>query len=260
MNPIIDIKNLSFVIEGKFILKSISFQIKAGDYVSIIGPNGAGKSTLLKCLMRINSSWTGDIFLNGQSLLRFSQRELAKKISYVPQTDGRLFPFTVEEFVFLGRYPYLNPFSTILPTDREAVNAALELTQTTGLAHRYLDTLSGGERQTVLIAAALAQGAPIILLDEPTTFLDPRHEVDIFRLLKKINQEYQRTIITITHNINQAALQGQRVLIFKAGQIIFDGKSAEIMNNQILQQVYEKSFLFTQHPETNQLITVPEVN
>jgi iron complex transport system ATP-binding protein len=136
----------------------------------------------------------------------------------------------------------------------------MELTQTTLLAHRRLDTLSGGERQTVLIAAALAQGAPILLLDEPTTFLDPRHEVDIFRLLRKINQEYRRSIITVTHNINQAALQGQRVIILKAGQIIFDGKSTAIMNNQILQQAYEKSFLFTNHPVTNQLITVPEVN
>ncbi|MBN2091073.1 ABC transporter ATP-binding protein [candidate division KSB1 bacterium] len=260
MNPIIEIKNLSFHIEGRAILDSVSFQIQSGDYISIIGPNGAGKSTLLKCLMRINTSWNGDIILNGQPLSRFSQRELAKKISYVPQTDGRLFPFTVEEFVLLGRYPYLSPFTTISPANREAVHAALELTQTTELGQRRLDTLSGGERQTVLIAAALAQGAPILLLDEPTTFLDPRHEIDIFRLLKKINQQYHRTIITVTHNINQAALQGQRVLILKAGQILFDGKSTEIMNNQILQQAYQKSFLFTHHPETNQLITVPEVN
>ncbi len=260
MNPIIAIKNLSYKIEGKTILDSISFEINSGDYISIIGPNGAGKSTLLKCLMRINTSWTGEFFLDGLSLSRFSQRELAKKISYVPQTDGRLFPFTVEEFVLLGRYPYLSPFTTISPPDREAVHAALELTQTTELGQRRLDTLSGGERQTVLIAAALAQGAPILLLDEPTTFLDPRHEIDIFRLLKKINQKYQRTIITVTHNINQAALQGQRVIILKAGQVLFDGKSAQIMDNQILQQAYQKSFLFTHHPETKQLITVPEVN
>ncbi len=260
MKPIIEIQNLSFTIAGKAILQSITFQINSGDYISIIGPNGAGKSTLLKCLMRINTTWTGEIFLDGLSLSHISQRELAKKMSYVPQTDGRLFPFTVEAFVLLGRYPYLSPFTTISPADREAVNTALELTQTKALAHRHFDTLSGGERQTVLIAAALAQGAPIVLLDEPTTFLDPRHEIDIFRLLKKINQEYQRTIIAVTHNINQAALQGKRVIILKAGQVLFDGKSTEIMDNRILQPAYQKSFLFTRHPETHQLITVPEVN
>lgn len=260
MEPIIDVKNLSFTINDKPILNSVSIQIHSGDYLSIIGPNGAGKSTLLKCLMRINTSWTGDIIINGQSVSRLTQRELAKKISYVPQTDGRSFHLTVQEFVLLGRYPYLSPFTSISAADWEAVHGALELTRSTPLAQRFMDTLSGGERQTVLIAAALAQGAPILLLDEPTTFLDPRHEADIFRLLKKINQEHHRTIIAVTHNINQAALQGQRVMILKAGQILFDGKSSEIMNNQILQQAYQKSFLFTHHPETNQLITVPEVN
>ena len=185
-NNLIEINNFSFAIGSKNILDSISLIVHEKEYLSIIGPNGAGKTTLLKCLMRIYSGGQGTITLKGVPLIEYSQKELARLISYVPQNDGRSLPFTVEEFVMMGRYPYLSPFTSLSKEDKKAVREALELTETVNLMDRHLGTLSGGELQTVYIAAALAQGASILLLDEPVTFLDPKHQDDILMILKKI--------------------------------------------------------------------------
>jgi len=259
ITPMIQIKNLPLKIDEKPILNSISFDIFTSDYISIIGPNGAGKTSLLKCLMKIYPFPPGSIFLNSKPLETYSQKELAKYISYVPQSDGRFFPFSVEEFVMMGRYPHLSPFTSYTRTDRQAVFDALELTHASHLAHRQINTLSGGERQTVFIAAALAQGAEILLLDEPTTFLDPRHEDEICRILQHINRKIGKTIITVTHNINHAALYSDRVVILKHGEILYNGKAHEIMTNKILEKAYNKSFLFTRHPVSQDTIIVPEV-
>ena len=163
--PVIQINNLSLDISNKRILENVTFDIYEKDYLSIIGPNGAGKTSLLKCLMRIYSYSEGNIFFRGASIKNFSQRNLAKQISYVPQSDGRSLPFTVEEFVMMGRYPHLSPFTSFSAKDKKAVKEALELTDTIQMSDRVLTTLSGGERQTVFIAAALAEGADILLLD-----------------------------------------------------------------------------------------------
>jgi len=257
-NPIIEINNLSFTISKKTILESVSLQIYDGDYLSIIGPNGAGKTSLLKCLMRIYSGSDGAIKFMGKPVENFSQKNLSKLISYVPQSDGRIFPFTVEEFVMMGRYPYLSPFTSFSADDKKAVQKSLELTKTKQFCNRQLNTLSGGERQIVFIAAALAQGANILLLDEPTTFLDPKHEQEIYKILGKINKELGKTIISVTHDINSAALQSEKVFILKNGKINFAGKAWEIMSNNILEKAYEKSFTFAKHPITGQTIIAPE--
>jgi len=256
---LIEIKNLSFSIARKRILDSISFTIDAGEYLSIIGPNGAGKSTLLKCLMRIYPVETGMIHFRGVLIQKFSQKALAREICYVPQSDGRFFPFTVEEFILLGRYPYLSPFTSVRQTDKAAVHQALTLTQTSHLAKRQINTLSGGEKQIVFIAAALAQGSPILLLDEPTTFLDPKHESEIYRILRKLNQQLKMTIIVVTHNINQAALQSDRLIILKNGQLTFCGPASQIMTNDILAPAYDMNFRFMSHPTTGQTVIAPEV-
>ena len=258
-NRIIEISNLSLLISNKKILDSVSLQILEGDYLSIIGPNGAGKTSLLKCLMRIYSGSGGTIKFMGTPIERFSQKNLAKLISYVPQSDGRIFPFTVEEFVMMGRYPHLNPFTSFNADDKKIVQDALELTKTTNFSDRQLNTLSGGERQIVFIAAALAQGADILLLDEPTTFLDPKHEQEIYKILRKINTQLGKTIISVTHDINSAVLQSEQVIILKDGKVNFAGKAKEIMSNKILEKAYEKPFIFSNHPVTHQTIIAPEV-
>jgi len=258
--PLIEIRNFSFSFGSKTILDTISLTVNEGEYLSVIGPNGAGKSTFLKCLMRILQGGKGAITIDNKPLDHYRQKELAKCVSYVPQNDGRSFPFTAGEFVMMSRYPYLSPFTSIQDEDKRAVHDALSLTGTLPLAGRHLNTLSGGERQTVYIAAAIAQGARILLLDEPTTFLDPKHESDILNIIKKVNHEFGITIISVTHDINIAVLQSDRIAILKNGAFVFVGAARDIMDNEILENVYEKRFSFVQHPSAGTLLIVPEVN
>lgn len=258
--PAIEIVNLSLKINSKSILNSVSLQIFQGDYLSIIGPNGAGKTSLLKCLMRIYSSYEGQIRFQGKSLEKISQKKLAKQISYVPQANGRVFPFTVAEFVMMGRYPHLNPFTSFNVEDRKTVQDALGITGMKPFADRLMNTLSGGERQIVFIAAALAQGAKIMLLDEPTTFLDPKHEAEIYAILRRLNRELGMTIVSVTHNINSAVLQSNKIVILKQGKVIYSGKAQNIMQDEILEQAYDKSFTLMVHPITGQTIIAPEVH
>ena len=256
---LIEIEGYSFEVDGKEILKDISLSVREGEYVSIVGPNGAGKTTMLKCLIRILRGGTGSIKVDGRPLEAYTQRELANLMSYVPQADGRALPFTVHEFVTMARYPYLSPFSSITKDDEEAVSRALALTGTSEFSERALATLSGGERQKVFIAAALAQGARILLLDEPTTFLDYRHQSEIQGILKRLNREYGVTIVAVTHDINNAVLWGERILALKGGIMAYCGPAAGIMNNTILEDLYGKSFQFSEHPRTRRLFVVPEV-
>ncbi|MDP2983452.1 MAG: ABC transporter ATP-binding protein [Candidatus Latescibacter sp.] len=254
----ISIRNYSFSIGDKRILFDVSLSVKEGEFLSVIGPNGAGKSTLIKCLIRINTGGKGEISLAGKPLELYSQKALARLLGYVPQTDGRSLPFTVEEFVMMGRYPYLSPFTPISHKDEQAVQDALDITGTGRLAERVMNTLSGGERQNVLIAAALAQGARILLLDEPTTFLDPKHVADVHRILKRTNRERGFTIVMVTHDINAAALLSDRIAILKEGRMAFEGLPGEVMQNDILSRIYDKPFLFVTHPVTGQQFIVHE--
>ncbi|MFA6470506.1 MAG: ABC transporter ATP-binding protein [Candidatus Latescibacterota bacterium] len=254
----ITISNYSFSIGDKSILHDISLAVNGGEFLSIIGPNGAGKSTLIKCLIRINTGGKGEISLAGKPLESYRQKELACLLGYVPQSDGRSLPFSVEEFVMMGRYPYLSPFTPISHRDEQAVQDALDLTGTGHLADRVMNTLSGGERQNVLIAAALAQGTRILLLDEPTTFLDPKHVAAVHRILKRINLERGITIVMVTHDINAAALLSNRIAILKEGRVAFEGFPEEVMRNSVLSGIYDKSFLFVTHPVTGQQLIVHE--
>ncbi len=259
MNKVLfDIQNLNFSFGKKEILKSLSLKIYEGDNLSIIGPNGSGKTTLIKCLIRIHIPLQGKIFFNSKPIEELTQRELAKQISYVPQVSEQSFPFTAKEFLMLARYPHFSRFTSITPEDTLAVEKALEITGTTHLAERRVNTLSGGERQMIFIAAAFTQGGKIILLDEPTTFLDPKHEEDIYRILKTIHKETNRTIVTITHNINNAILYSKKIALLKNGQISFYGNSNEITENNILDKAYGKKFTYVTHPSLNKKIIIPE--
>jgi len=255
--PLITIENYSLSIDNNSILKDISLEVNEGEYLSIIGPNGAGKTTLLKCLMRIYTGGKGTITLAGKSLDTYPQKELAKLLSYVPQSDGRRLDFTVYEFVMMGRYPYLNPLTSVRKEDKKAVSEALASTENEHLSARYMHTLSGGERQNVFIAAAIAQGSRILLLDEPTTFLDPRHQSDIYKTLKRVNREQGITIVSVTHDINSATLLSNRVIILKEGAVAFSGSPSEVMCNEVLEGIYDKTFLFVKHPSTGQPVIIP---
>jgi iron complex transport system ATP-binding protein len=159
----------------------------------------------------------------------------------------------------LARYPHFSRFTNTKPEDKKAVTEALDITGTSQLAERNLNTLSGGERQMIFIAAALAQGGKIILLDEPATFLDPKHEHEIYEILKTIHQKANKTIVTVTHNINSAILYSEKIALLKDGKINYYGKATEITENNILENAYGRKFSFIKHPDSNKKIILPEV-
>jgi len=255
-NTVIDVRDFGFCIGGAEILRNVSFRVARGRYVAIVGPNGAGKTTLLKCIGRIYRGGVGRIEIFGRPVENYRQKELARRISYVPQADGHVSPFTVEQFVMMGRYPHLSPFSTIGREDRRVVRQVLERTATAGFADRLLGTLSGGERQTVFIAAALAQGAEVLLLDEPTTFLDYRHQVAIRRLLAEANRSGM-TIVTVTHDLNHAVLESDRIVALHQGSVIFDGPAAGVMKPDVLRRIYDTPFTLVAHPQSAIPVIVP---
>jgi iron complex transport system ATP-binding protein len=260
MNKILfDIKDLSFSFSEKEVLRSLSLKIYEGDYLSIIGPNGSGKTTLIKCLIRIYESPEEKIYFKNLPIERINQKKLASKISYVPQVTEQSFSFTAKEFLMLARYPHLSRFTSVTIDDKKAVTEALDITGSTHLANRQMDTLSGGEKQMIFIASAFAQGGEVILLDEPATFLDPKHEQEIYKILKTIHQQTNKTIVTVTHNINSAILYSDKIALLKDGKIDFYGESEKITENNILEKAYEKKFTFIKHPSGNKSIIVPEV-
>jgi iron complex transport system ATP-binding protein len=255
---LIDVRNLSFAVRGRRILEDISLALHRRERVALLGPNGAGKTTLLKCLTRLYSDWTGRVSVGGKALQAYRQRDLARWISYVPQADRCAAPFTVDEFVKMGRYPYTGPFSVLSEADHRAIEQAFELTDTNIFRDRPLHTLSGGERQMVLVTAALAQEARILLLDEPTVFLDPRHEQDICMILARANREQEIAILMVTHNINLATMTSDRIIGMKAGRVVFTGTSGQFMTNAVLERIYDKTFQFVDHPQTGVPIVIPE--
>jgi iron complex transport system ATP-binding protein len=256
---VIEANNFSYSYGVENVLSSISFQVRKGEYISIVGPNGAGKTTLLKNIIRILVGGRGAIKVSGVDIRNFSQRELAKLISYVPQPDGRTYPFKVWEFILLSKYPYLNPFSKITIEDEKEIDRALESVHMRRFKNRHMDTLSSGERQKIMISASLIQRTDVLLLDEPTTFLDPKHEVEINKILKNLNKYRNITILAVTHNLNQAALISDKILALKDGRVVYFGNSDGFMEQHILSFIYNKRFELIIHPKQNVKIILPEI-
>jgi len=242
------------------VLSEVSLSLAQGRRLALVGPNGAGKTTLLKCLNRILGHWSGTITLAGKALQKYGHRELARWMAYVPQTGGPIVPFSVEAFVALGRYPYQGPLARLTRQDKHAVDSALELTDTDFLRARPMHALSGGERQRVMLAAALAQEARILLLDEPTVFLDPQHEAAFCALLARVHQERDLTMITVTHDLNRAVLMHDHLVALKDGRVAFAGTPSSFMTSAVLEQVYENPFLLTSHPTTGHPMVLPEAS
>lgn len=257
--PAIRVKDFSYSFGNGDVLSSVSFSIAKGEYFSIVGPNGAGKTTILKNIIRILTGGRGVIEICGVDIKGFSQKELAKRISYVPQPDGRNYPFMVWEFILMSKYPYLNPFSKITVVDEREVDEVLETVHMGRFKNRDMNTLSSGERQKIMISASLVQKADIILLDEPTTFLDPKHEEEINTILKRLNGERKITVVSVTHNINLAAILSDRILALKNGHVVYLGDAGGFMTPSVLNSVYGKEFELITHPDKNIKIVIPEV-
>ena len=241
-SPIIQITDLSIQLSGNAILQNVSLSVEHGEYVSIIGPNGAGKSTLIKCLAGIHPKWSGAIYIKEKPFNEHTPKALAKIQSYVPQAEGRMIPLSVEEFVATGRYPHLSPFTSLTKDDYAAIDDALDQAGLSSLRHRTMNTLSGGERQMAFIAAALAQETSILLLDEPSTFLDYRHQANVSNLLTNACREAGKTVIAVHHDINTAIACSDRIYAIKDGAVAFEGTPAETADAAVLKNIYETGF------------------
>jgi len=258
VNAALEIRHLRLELDGAMILNDVSLRIERGMRLTIVGPNGAGKSSLLKCLVGIHKNWQGRVAVNGVDIQGYSNRERARLIAFVPQPGGRHSPFTVRETILMSRFPHVSHFGTLSHADHELVRDALARTGIGPLGDRPMVTLSGGERQKVHLAAALTQQSPILLLDEPTTFLDPRHAYEIRSLLSRINKEDAVTIIEVSHDLNTAALDGDRIFAIKEGRPAFFGPGKDILDVTVLKQIYGRPFLMGTHPQTGGPVLVPE--
>jgi iron complex transport system ATP-binding protein len=216
---------LSFSYGGENVIDDVSFTVGDGETWAVIGRNGAGKSTLIKCLCGLLSPSRGAVSIDGTGIAEMPPKELAKKIAYVPQGTNRPAPpFTVREYVEMALFPYNTGFTWRLPRGRgKRVDEALALTGALPLADRAMNTLSGGEFQTALIAGAVAQSTPFLLLDEPTTYLDPYHKENIRQAIERVHNERGTAVITVTHDVNFALSTHKNILAVIDGKIFFNG-------------------------------------
>jgi iron complex transport system ATP-binding protein len=257
MDRAIEVEGLSYSYNGKKVLSGVSLHVNEGERVAIIGPNGAGKSTLLKLIVRALDGGEGGVRVFGKSVHAYRRRELSARVAYAPQDVEGVFPFTVGEFVMMGRYPYLSPFSSITKRDREMAHEAMRLAGVDEFAGRALDSLSGGERRRAIIAAALCQEADILLLDEPGAFLDPKAQDDIRAIVNRVNRERGAAIVFVTHDVNIAAMDSGRILALRGGETVFTGPPSAFMKNEVLHRVYGKDFSFAERPDTGEMAVVP---
>jgi iron complex transport system ATP-binding protein len=235
----IEVKNLCFAYKAQSeILKDISFGLEQGGFLSIAGPNGAGKTTLLNLLSGLLKPTSGSITIDSLSLQSYSIKQLAKKIAVVRQEFVPVFEFSASQVVSMARTPYLGALAFETDADKEAVADAFEMTDTARFADRPLNHLSGGERQLIFIARALAQQTPILLLDEPTSFLDMGHQVGIYDLLKKMQIEKQKTIVAVTHDINLAAQYSDMTLLLAADGDYEFGPTQEVLTTERIENVF----------------------
>ena len=220
---------VSFSYENKAVLTDIAFSIGAGELVALLGPNGSGKTTLLKILLGLLTPSAGSVTLDAKPLTSYAPKERAQQIAYVSQQPELSFPLTVFELVTLGRYPH-SPHGGLSNVDRLAVETALDRTDAKDLSQRKFNTLSGGEKQKVLIARALAQNARILLLDEPTLHLDLYYQLQILTALRTLCIEQRITVITVLHDVNLVSLFADKALLLNAGSLRADGPVADVVN------------------------------
>lgn len=246
----IRVSNLSFRYVEEWVLKDISFNVKKGEFLGVIGPNGSGKTTLLKSLNSTITPEEGDVFINGANIKGIKRRELARIMGMVPQEASLVFPFSVLEVVLMGRAPYLGRLSFEGEKDYEMAREAMEMTDTLSFATRSINELSGGERQRVLIARALAQQPQVMLLDESTAYLDIKHQIAFFDLIKTLNQEEGLTVMAVTHDVNLASIFCDRVMLLSKGTVHCMGTPGEVITESNIKEVYETDVLVDANPQT----------
>ncbi|MEY8445391.1 ABC transporter ATP-binding protein [Enterococcus ratti] len=235
---------------NKQVIEKLSVKVPEGKITSLIGPNGSGKSTLLKSFTRILPVKKGKIIVDGSEIATYSPKNLAKRIALFAQSNDQPEGMTVEEVVSYGRYPYQKFFGGLNEEDKQAIDWALDATHLKNLKTRELTSLSGGQAQRVWIAMALAQEADIMILDEPTTFLDPAHQLEILQLLTEINRINQTTILMSIHDINHASRFSDYLMGMKEGQLLVYGTPDEVITAEWMRKIFEIEAQIVHLPKT----------
>lgn len=253
--PAMEVRNLSFAYGKNRVLKDISFRIKAGDITTIMGANGCGKTTLFSLMTRNLYPRRGDIFLKGKNIQNLGLKEFARRVSIVHQYNTSSDDITVERLVSFGRTPHMKMMQGRSEEDERLIRWAMEVTNVEKYRDREISRLSGGQRQRVWIAMALAQNTKILFLDEPTTYLDIRYQIEILELVKKLNREFGITIIMVLHDINQAIYFSDCVIGLKDGLVEMEGDPQEVITRESIRSLYgieldvtvigEKKFVLT---------------
>jgi len=230
------------------VLRDVSFEVARGDLVVVLGPNGAGKTTLLRTIAKVVSPKVGTVLLDGHDIAKLPVRQLMKTLSVVPQSEGSVFSFTVQDIVAMGRTPHLSPLAPLSQKDWQIIREAMEATDVWELKDRLFTELSGGEQRRVLIAKALAQEPQLLLLDEPTANLDLHYQLEVVELIQRLNRERGITVLAVFHDLNLAAMMGRRFILMHRGRIYAVGDADEVLTPQNIQQVYGVPVVVTRHP------------
>ncbi|MDF2609898.1 MAG: iron-enterobactin transporter ATP-binding protein [Lachnospiraceae bacterium] len=241
---------------NRLVVHELNIKIPDGKITTIIGSNGCGKSTLLKAVSRIIPHQSGAVFLDGKEISKENTKSLARKMAILPQTPEGAAGLTVGELVSYGRFPYQNGLGRLSKKDYEVIDWALEVTGTKDFKYLDVDTLSGGQRQRVWIAMALVQETELILLDEPTTYLDMAHQLEVLELLKKLNTEQKRTIVMVLHDLNQAARFADYIIAMKNGKVVKAGICDEVIHHEVLKEVFNIDAIIGRDPRLNKPICI----
>lgn len=234
----LQVEKLDIEMDQKKIIHDFHLKIEAGEIVSIIGPNGSGKSTVLKAISKMIPTEEKVVFLQGEDLYYLKSKERSKRMSVLFQSNEAPHDLTVEQLVEYGRTPHKKWFQKLNIEDEEIIDWAIEQTGLEAFRHRFVSSLSGGEAQRAWIAMSLAQRPKILLLDEPTTYLDIAHQLQLLELIHRVNRELGMTIVMVLHDLNQASLYSDRVCMIQKGKIIKYGTSEEVMTSELIRQVY----------------------
>lgn len=246
----LSIKGIDFSYDSVKALEDVTFEVKDEEVLGVIGPNGSGKTTLLRCINLALKPKAGSILIDEKDILELQRKEIARKIGVVPQNSAIHFPFTVLDIVLMGRAPHLGRLDREGPGDLEIAKKAMEVTDTQHLADRFIDEVSGGEKQRVIIARALAQEPKILLLDEPTLHLDINHQLEVLELIKKLSRENDLIVILVSHDLNLAARYCDRLLLLNHGRIYSAGKPEEVLTPENIRNVYRVLVDVLSHPST----------
>jgi iron complex transport system ATP-binding protein len=249
----LEVRNLDFYYNGVQILNQININADNGDFIGIIGANGSGKTTLLKVISRVLKPKVGCVFVNGKNINEMKSREIAKNIGVVPQNISINFDFSVEDIVLMGRTPYVKNQETI--EDIAIAREAMRQTNTYHLKDRIITEISGGELQRVIIARALAQKPGIILLDEPTSHLDLKYQIEILELLKGLSKKL--IVIAVIHDLNLAAHYCDKIILLKKGEILSNGTPQEVLTHNNIKHAFDIPVEIITNPLTNSLFVLP---